>query len=125
MPRITIKTNTYVQDMDKARIIAEVNKAIELIPCEKDTFCMTDFVDEAFMLFGETPAAPCASVDIESIDEVYAQYDRKVFVQVQAQIIDVIMRYTGIPEDRIYAYYRRSPLWVYKKQDIVGTLLHF
>lgn len=37
---------------------------------------------------------------------------------------ETVMKYTQIPEDRIFAYYRNSPLWTYKRQDIIGTLVH-
>ena len=50
--------------------------------------------------------------------------DKEIFVQVLARMTETVMKYTQIPEDRIFAYYRNSPLWTYKRQDIIGTLVH-
>lgn len=88
MPRITAKTNVFLNREKKYRMTLEFKEAIELIPCEKGSFVMADFEDEAFMLFGDEAASD------------------------------------QIPEDRIFAYYRNSPLWTYKRQDIIGTLVH-
>ena len=124
MPRITVKTNTFVLDKDKCRIVAALKKAIELIPCEKGSFVMTDFEDEAFMLFGdEKPAAPCASIEIAIIEDAFRKYDKKVFEEILFKATEAVMRYANIPEDRIFAYYRNSPLWSFERKNIIGSLL--
>ena len=86
---------------------------------------MADFPDEQFMLFGEDANAPCASIEVEVIKEVFDTYDHDTLEKVLADMTETVMRYTQIPEDRIFAYYRSSPMWTYKKKDIVGNLLHF
>lgn len=53
MPRITAKTNVFLNREKKYRMTLEFKEAIELIPCEKGSFVMADFEDEAFMLFGD------------------------------------------------------------------------
>ena len=123
MPRITVKTNVFVNREKKYRMTVEFKEAIELLPCEKGAFVMADFCDETFMLFGEDASAPCASIEVAVIDEVYDKYDRALFEEVLAKMTETVMRYTGIPEDRIFAYFRNACLWTYNRKDIVGNLL--
>ncbi len=124
MPRITVKSNTFINKERKYRMTVEFKKAIELIPCEKGAFVMADFNDEAFMLFGDENASdPCASIEVAVIDDAFQKYDKEIFVQVLARMTEAVMEYAQIPEDRIFAYYRNSPLWTYHKKDIVGSLL--
>jgi len=124
MPRITVKSNTFINKERKYRMTVEFKKAIELIPCEKGAFVMADFDDEAFMLFGDENASdPCASIEVAVIDDAFQKYDKEIFVQVLARMTEAVMEYTQIPEDRIFAYFRNSPLWTYHKKDIVGSLL--
>lgn len=125
MPRITTRTNVYINREKKYRMMVEYKDAIEQIPCEKGAFVMADFPDEQFMLFGEDANAPCASIEVEVIKEVFDTYDHDTLEKVLADMTETVMRYTQIPEDRIFAYYRSSPMWTYKKKDIVGNLLHF
>ena len=103
--------------------MVEFQEAIELIPCEKGAFVMADFEDEAFMLFGENASDPCASIEVSVIDDAFELYDKTVFEQVLAKMTETVMKYTQIPEERIFAWYKNSSLWVYKKKDIVGSLL--
>ena len=60
MPRITAKTNVFLNREKKYRMTLEFKEAIELIPCEKGSFVMADFEDEAFMLFGSHRPAACS-----------------------------------------------------------------
>lgn len=125
MPRITAKTNVFLNREKKYRMTLEFKEAIELIPCEKGSFVMADFEDEAFMLFGDEAASdPCAAIEVAVIQDAFDKYDKEIFVQVLARMTETVMKYTQIPEDRIFAYYRNSPLWTYKRQDIIGTLVH-
>lgn len=125
MPRITTKTNVFLNREKKYRMTLEFKEAIELIPCEKGSFVMADFEDEAFMLFGDEAASdPCAAIEVAVIQDAFDKYDKEIFVQVLARMTETVMKYTQIPEDRIFAYYRNSPLWTYKRQDIIGTLVH-
>ena len=119
MPRITVKTNVFLNREKKYRMTLEFKEAIELIPCEKGSFVMADFEDEAFMLFGDE-----AAIEVAVIQNAIDKYDKEIFVQVLARMTETVMKYTQIPEDRIFAYYRNSPLWTYKRQDIIGTLVH-
>ena len=124
MPRITTKANVYINREKKYRMMVEFKEAIEKLPCEKGAFVMADFQDEAFMLFGdEAASAPCASIEVAVIDEVMEKYDRKLFEEVLADMTETVMKYTQIPEDRIFAYFRNAALWTYHKKDIVGSLL--
>jgi len=123
MPRITTKTNVFINRENKYRMMVDYQKAVEIIPCEKGAFVMADFEDEAFMLYGENAGAPCASVELEVAGQVIEKYDRTIIVQALAALTEVIMKYTQIPEDRIYAYVRGVPVWTYQRQDIIGSLL--
>ena len=103
MPRITVKTNVFLNREKKYRMT----------------------LDEAFMLFGDEAASdPCAAIEVAVIQDAIDKYDKEIFVQVLARMTETVMKYTQIPEDRIFAYYRNSPLWTYKRQDIIGTLVH-
>ena len=117
MPRITVKTNVFLNREKKYRMTLEFKEAIELIPCEKGSFVMADFEDEA-------ASDPCAAIEVTVIQDAIDKYDKEIFVQVLARMTETVMKYTQIPEDRIFAYYRNSPLWTYKRQDIIGTLVH-
>ena len=55
MPRITVKTNVFLNREKKYRMTLEFKEAIELIPCEKASFVMADFEDEAFMQLSRMP----------------------------------------------------------------------
>ena len=124
MPRITTMSNIYINREKKYRMTVEFKEAIELIPCEKGAFVMADFQDESFVLFGDGNAsAPCASIEVTVIDEVFQKYDRKLLEEVLARMTETVTRYTQIPDDRIFAFYKGSPLWTYKKQDILGALV--
>ncbi len=126
MPRITVKTNVYLNKEQKYRIYEDLKRAIERIPCEKGSFVMADFVDEAFMLFGDdsrTAEATCASIEVALVDEAFASSERSTLAQILSDMTDSVLAHTKIPEDRIFAFYRNSPLWSYHRQDIVGTLL--
>lgn len=124
MPRITTKTNIFLNREKKYRMTVEFKEAIELIPCEKGAFVMADFEDEVFMLFGDEDASePCVSIEVSVIDEVMKVYDRKLLEKVLVQMTETVMKYTGIPQDRIFAFYRLSPLWTYLGQDILGNLV--
>ena len=39
MPRITVKTNVFLNREKKYRMTLEFKEAIELIPCEKGSLC--------------------------------------------------------------------------------------
>lgn len=66
MPRITVKTNVFLNREKKYRMTLEFKESIELIPCEKGSFVMADFEDEAFMLFGDEAASdPCAAIEVQ------------------------------------------------------------
>ena len=124
MPRITTKTNMFLNREKKYRMTVEFKEAIELIPCEKGSFVMADFEDEVFMLFGDEDAsAPCAAIEVAVIDDAFEKYDKELFVQVLVKMTETVMKYTQIPEDRIFAYYRNSPLWTFRRQDIIGNLV--
>lgn len=123
MPRITIKTNLFLSDQSKHHIAEELKEAIELIPCEKGDFVMADFADETFMLFGANASSPCASIEVAVIENAFAACDRALLTQVLVKMTEAVMHHTKIPEDRIFAFYRNSPLWTYQRKDIIGTLL--
>lgn len=83
MPRITVKTNVFLNREKKYRMTLEFKEAIELIPCEKASFVMADFEDEAFMLFGDEAASdPCAAIEVAVIQDAIDKYDKEIFVQV-------------------------------------------
>ena len=46
MPRISVKTNIFINREKKYRMIVDFKEAIELIPCEKGSFVMADIDDE-------------------------------------------------------------------------------
>ena len=80
MPRITAKTNVFLNREKKYRMTLEFKEAIELIPCEKGSFVMADFEDEAFMLFGDEAASdPCAAIEVAVIQDAFDKYDKEIF----------------------------------------------
>lgn len=123
MPRVMLKTNIFINREKKYRMMVEFKEAIELIPCEKGSFVMADFDDEAFMLFGDDASDPCASIEVAVIEDAFKAYDQEIFEKVLVQMTETVMKYTQIPEDRIFAWYRNSPLWTYKRMNIIGNLL--
>ncbi len=123
MPRVMLKTNIFINREKKYRMMVEFKEAIELIPCEKGSFVMADFDDEAFMLFGDDASDPCASIEVAVIEDAFKAYDKELFEQVLFKMVETVMKYTQIPEDRIFAFYRNSPLWTYKRMNIIGNLL--
>ena len=123
MPRVMLKTNIFINREKKYRMMVEFKEAIELIPCEKGSFVMADFDDEAFMLFGDDASDPCASIEVAVIQDAFKAYDKEIFEKVLVQMTETVMKYTQIPEDRIFAWYRNSPLWTYKRMNIIGNLL--
>jgi len=123
MPRVMLKTNIFINREKKYRMMVEFKEAIELIPCEKGSFVMADFDDEAFMLFGDDASDPCASIEVAVIEDAFKAYDKEIFEKVLVQMTETVMKYTQIPEDRIFAWYRNSPLWTYKRMNIIGNLL--
>lgn len=77
MPRITVKTNVFLNREKKYRMTLEFKESIELIPCEKGSFVMADFEDEAFMLFGDEAASdPCAAIEVAVIQDAIDKYDK-------------------------------------------------
>ena len=97
MPRITVKTNVFLNREKKYRMTLEFKEAIELIPCEKGSFVMADFEDEAFMLFGDEAASdPCAAIEVAVIQNAIDKYDKEIFVQVLARMTETTPRYRRI-----------------------------
>ena len=124
MPRITVATNVFLNKERKYKMMVEMQKAIEVIPCESGAVLMTEIRDEAFMLFGEDDAnAPCASIDIAVIDEVYDKYDISYFNKVMAEMTAIVSRYSGIPGNRIFAYFRNAKVWAYDGTNILDGLI--
>ena len=105
MPRVMLKTNIFINREKKYRMMVEFKEAIELIPCEKGSFVMADFDDEAFMLFGDDASDPCASIEVAVIEDAFKAYDKELFEQVLFKMVETVMKYTQIPEDRIFAFY--------------------
>ncbi len=124
MPRIILTTNLFLNKEQKRQIHEEFKAAIEIIPCEKGSFVMTEFRDDADMLFGDVGMdEPCASVELALVEEAFNSCGRPVLEQLLFRFTETIMRNTGIPEEKIFVYYRNSPLWCYQRKNIVGSLL--
>ncbi len=124
MPRIIVTTNLFLNKAKKHQIHEEFKAAIEIIPCENGAFLMTEFRDDTDMLFGDVGMdEPCASVEAAVVEEVFDKYDKSVMEQVLCRFTETIMRNTGIPEEKIFACYRNSKLWCYKRKDIIGSLV--
>ena len=123
MPRVTVKTNMYLNKERKYRIMVDMKKVIEKIPCEDGGLLMADFQDECFMLFGEEASAPCASIEVSVINEVYDYYDRELFEEVLVGMSKAVMDQTGIPENRVFAYFKNAPIWTCLGKDILKGLV--
>ncbi|MBQ9438421.1 MAG: hypothetical protein IJU50_08810 [Lachnospiraceae bacterium] len=124
MPRITVTTNIFLNKDQKKQLHEEFKAAIEIIPCEKGSFVMTDFSDDACVLFGdEGMDLPCASIELAVIQDAFESCGKQVMEQVLFRMTESVMRNTKIPEERIFAYYRNSPLWSYNRKNIIGSLL--
>lgn len=123
MPRVTVMTNLYLNKERKYRIMVGFKEAIEKIPCEDGNLLMADFKDESFMLFGEEASAPCASIEVSVVDEVYDYYDREIFEDVLVAMSEVITEHTGIPNNRIFAYFKNATIWTCLGKDILKGLV--
>lgn len=125
MPRITTTTNVYLNKERKYRMFVEMQQAVEMIPGEKGEFLMADFKDESFMLFGTDASDPCVSVEFNILDAVYDMTDPKILEDTLIRIADIVSEYCCVPKERVFAYYRNSPLWVNSGVNIWGNLLKF
>ena len=124
MPLITTKTTTFINRENKYRMMVEYRSIFEeMIPAEKGELVMTDFFDEVFMLLGDGGSAPCAVVEVGMIQDVFADYGSNFLEAVLAWITDVVVKYTQIPEDRIFIFYRNSQLWMYQKKNVLPELM--
>ena len=123
MPRVTVKANQFINRERKYRIMVDFKNIIERIPCEDGVLLMADFQDESLMLFGEEPSAPCASIEVSVIDEVYDHYDRSIFEEVLVQMSDALTTHTGIPAERIFAYFKNAKIWTCMGKDITKGLV--
>lgn len=123
MPRITTTTNVYMNKERKYRMLVDMRKAIELIPCEKGEFLMADFQDESFILFGENPAEPCVSIELNILDKVFNMTDKETLEAVLAELTNIASEYCCVPKDRIFAFYRNASMWAAGGINIDGNLL--
>ena len=124
MPLITTKTSTFINKENKYRMMVEFRQIFEeMIPAEKGELVMADFYDETFILFGDNGNEPCAAIEVAMITDVYADYGRNLLEEVLVRLTETVMKYTQIPEDRIFAFYRNSPLWCYQRQDVLGNFM--
>lgn len=123
MPRVSVMTNQYLNKEKKYRIMVDFKNIIEIIPCENSALLMADFQDDAFMLFGDEPAAPCAAIEVSVIDEVYDYYDRSVFEEVLVKMSESVIAHTGIPQDRVFAYFKNAKIWTCMGKDITKGLI--
>ena len=126
MPLITTKTSTFINRENKYRMMVEYRSIFEeMIPAEKGELVMADFFDEVFMLLGDDGASPCAIVEVGMIQDVFTDYGSNLLEAVLARITDVVIKYTQIPEDRIFIFYRNSQLWMYKKKNVLPELMQW
>lgn len=126
MPLITTKTNTFISKENKYRMMVEYRNIFEeMIPAEKGELVMTDFFDEVFMLLGDEGSSPCAAIEVGMIQDVFTDYGSNLLESVLSRITDVVMKYTQIPEDRIFIFYRNSQLWMYRKKNVLPELMEW
>ena len=123
MPRVSVMTNQFINREKKYRIMVDFKNIIERIPCEDGGLLMADIQDESFVLFGEEPSAPCASIEVSVIDEVYDYYDRSLFEEVLVRMSDALREHTGIPQERIFAYFKNAKIWTCMGMDITKGLV--
>lgn len=123
MPRITTTTNIYLNRERKYRMFVEMQKAVEIIPFEKGEFLMADFQDESFMLFGENPSEPCASVELNLLDKAYDKAGSEMVEKVLLRLEEIVAEYSGICPDRIFTYIRNANIWTYNGVNIDGNLI--
>ena len=125
MPRITTKTNMYLNRERKYRMFVEMKKAVEIIPFEKGEFLMADFQDESFMLFGENPSEPSVAVELNILDKAFDKAGPELVEKVLLRLSEIISEHCSIPQDRVFAYTRNSAIWVADGMNIDGNLLKF
>lgn len=123
MPRITTTTNIYLNRERKYRMFVEMKKAVEIIPFEKGDFLMADFQDESFMLFGENPSEPSASVELNLLDKAYDKAGPELTEKVLLRLEEIVAEHCSISPDRIFTYIRNSNIWTYNGVNIDGNLL--
>ena len=124
MPLITTKTNTFINKENKYRMMVEFRMIFEeMIPAEKGELVMADFYDEVFLLLGDNASDPCAALEVAMIQDVFDRCGYNLLEAVLARLTDVVTKYTSIPPDRIFAFYRNAPLWCFDKADALPRLM--
>lgn len=124
MPRMTIKTNVFLNKERKYRMMVELKEAIEIMPKENGDWLMADFQDETFMLFGDNASDPCASVEINVLDKVFDITSEADMEAVLEKVTEIVAKYTDVDPGRIFAFYRNSSLWAAAGVNIEKGLLN-
>lgn len=124
MPRIKIRTNTYIAKDKKLIITEELKKVIDTIPYEVGKFLMTDFEDEQSILFGENPAEPCCSIEINVLDKVYDRVSQDILEKAMMTSTAIVSNYCNIPTSRIFTFFQVMPLWAYEGINIEKSVLN-
>lgn len=123
MPRITIKTNMTMPETMKASITSQMQTAICMIPREQGAFLMIDYEDNHAIYFGEDMKQPCASVEVNVLQSVYDEVDQGTKEAFLAKASAIICNTCGIPDNRIFVFFRNSQMWAAEGINIERTLL--
>ena len=126
MPLITTKSTTFINKENKYRMMVEFRQIFEeMIPSEKGELVMADFYDEVFILFGDNASDPAAILEVAMIKEAYDRCGHRLLEAVLNRLTEVVIKYTQVPEERIFAFYRNAPLWCYNKKDVLPELMQW
>lgn len=125
MPRITLTTNVKLNNQQKDAVTVGLQKVVDTIPHESGAFLMSDILDDWDLRFGDDWHQPCAAIEFIILDEVYDRISQKEREDVLYYATAVVSRVCGIPKDRIFAFYRNSPLWASGGVNIRTTFLKF
>lgn len=124
MPRINIRTNSYLSKQNQLAMTLEMKKVIDTIPWEDGKHLMADFTDDCSMIFGDNPSLPCATIEINILEKVYLRVDESILEEVLMQLTKIVCNYSKIPFDRIFAFFNPLPMWAWKGLNIEKTLIH-
>lgn len=125
MPRITLTTNVKLSDQQKDAVTVGLQKVVDTIPHERGAFLMSDILDEWDLRYGDDWQQPCAAIEFDIHADIYDRISQKEREDALYYATEIVNKVCGIPKDRIYAFYRNSPLWASSGVNIRKTFLKF
>lgn len=124
MPRINVRTNSYLPKQKQIAMVLEMKKVIDTIPWEDGKHLMADFADGCSMMFGDNPSLPCATVEINILEKVYLRVDESILEEALMQLTKIVNKHSKIPFDRIFAFFNPLPMWAWEGLNIEKTIIN-